>query len=244
MAQYRVLVIDDTRVIRLSVKAIFEKLGVEVLELGSVEELFEAVWKYHRIDLLYLDIDLPGMDGISALEKIRQERALSKVPVIMLTGNADPQNVKKAITAGIVDYVRKPFTSETLLRRARTFLNLPESLDDLPEIPITEWEAEEAVEALEGAVTAPPADAPAPLESSTLYAVITLAPEAGLPDGSMPILQLPPDSGLQAAGSATLVIPFRFTGSEAEAGEAIRQHLKQQGWPVETCGITPDLPLR
>ena len=70
---------------------------MEVLELDSVEDLFQSVWKYHRIDLLFLDIDLPGMDGLTALEKIKQERALAKVPVIMLTGNSDPQIVKKAI---------------------------------------------------------------------------------------------------------------------------------------------------
>ena len=125
MANNRVLVIDDTRVIRLSIKTIFEKYGVEVLELGNVEDLFQAVWKYHRVDLLFLDIELPGMDGLTALEKIRRDPVLSKVPVIMLTSNADPHNVKKAIHAGIVDYVRKPFTSETLLQRVRPLLQLP-----------------------------------------------------------------------------------------------------------------------
>ena len=223
MAKYRILVIDDARVIRLSVKSIFEKLDSEVVELGNVEDLFQSSWKYQNLDLLFLDIDLPGMDGLTALEKIKQSPALAKVPIIMLTGHADPQMVRKAINAGILDYVRKPFTKETLLRRAGSILNLTESaIESLPE---PQQEMKETS-------TAP-----------AFYAVLTLSASDEIPAEVSSLLQPPFWSGLKQVGSATLVIPFQFSGTQEAATEAIRDHLQQQNWPVDQCTVTSEPPF-
>ena len=225
MAQYRILVIDDARVIRLSVKTIFEKLGVEVLELDSVEGLFDEVWKYHRADLIFLDIDLPGMDGLTALDKIRQDKIFARIPIIMLTGNAEPQIVKKAISAGIIDYVRKPFTSESLLRRVRPLFNLSDApADSSPD------------------VTLEPAAVEAPA-IKTYYASIVLSSTIDKPAEIFHLLQPSPDSGLQFATTATLILPFFFAGTESEALQAMQDHLEQHDWPVVTCQVTTASPL-
>ena len=126
MAKYRILVIDDTRVIRLSLKSLLEKIGIEVLELGNAEDLFQSSWRFHNLDLIFLDIDLPGMSGMTALIKIKENPKWTGVPIIMLTSYADPVVVTQAIQAGVVDYVKKPFTSETLLRRVKSLLNMPD----------------------------------------------------------------------------------------------------------------------
>jgi len=125
MAKSRILVIDDTRVIRLSLKSIFEKIGAEVLELGSAEELFHDSWRFHNLDLIFLDINLPGMSGMTALVKIKESPKWAGVPVIMLTSHADPVVVKQAIHCGIYDYICKPFTTEALLQRVKPLLKLP-----------------------------------------------------------------------------------------------------------------------
>ena len=124
MAKYRVLVIDDTRVTRLSIKSILEKLGAEVLELANAEDLFQSSWRYLNLDLIFLDIDLPGMNGMTALIKLKEDPKWTGVPIIMLTSLADPDIVKRAIQAGIVDYIRKPFLAETLLTRVKNLLAL------------------------------------------------------------------------------------------------------------------------
>ena len=125
MARYRVLVIDDTRVIRLSLKSMLEKIDAEVLELANAEELFQSSWRYLNLDLIFLDIDLPGMNGMTALIKIKEDPKWTGVPIIMLTSLADPDVVKRAIQAGIVDYIRKPFLAETLLSRVKNLLSQP-----------------------------------------------------------------------------------------------------------------------
>jgi DNA-binding response OmpR family regulator len=118
----KVLVIDDSALIRLEVKRNLEKYGVEVIELSNAEDLFQYPWRYQGLNLLILDILLPGMDGISALEKIRQTGAWSYLPVIMLTGRSDRSAVTRALQAGAIDYIRKPFAREEFLERVEGVL--------------------------------------------------------------------------------------------------------------------------
>jgi DNA-binding response OmpR family regulator len=118
----KVLVIDDSALIRMEVKRTLEKYGVEVIELSNAEDFFQYLWRYQGLNLLILDIILPGMDGISALEKIKLTGAWQYLPVIMLTGRAERADVTRALQAGAVDYIRKPFAREELLERVEGIL--------------------------------------------------------------------------------------------------------------------------
>ena len=68
-------------------------------------------------NLIILDIDMPGMSGFDMLKLIRKESHLKDVPVIFLTSNHDKNNVVKAMTSGISDYVVKPIDEDILLRK-------------------------------------------------------------------------------------------------------------------------------
>ena len=81
--------------------------------------------------MIFLDIDLPGMNGMTALIKIKEDPKWTGVPIIMLTSLADPDVVKRAIQAGIVDYIRKPFLAENLLERVKSLLTRT-SVDENP----------------------------------------------------------------------------------------------------------------
>ena len=217
MAKYRVLVIDDTRVTRLSIKSILEKLGAEVLELANAEDLFQSSWRYLNLDLIFLDIDLPGMNGMTALIKIKEDPKWTGVPIIMLTSLADPDVVKRAIQAGIVDYIRKPFLAETLLNRITSLLNS----DRVPE--------KSAVDETEAATQ--------PLQY--YQATLSLDPAENLPPYLASLLPLGFGSGVQITQPASLVIPFQFSGSLDAATETFEQHLKQNQIAVEKCKIVP-----
>ena len=125
MSKYRILVIDDVRTIRLSLKMLFQKIDAEVMELDNAEELFQSTWRYQNMDLIILDIELPGMSGMTALVKIKEDKRWSDVPLIMLTSHASKVVIQQAIHTGIVDYIRKPFVGEELLNRVKKILNVP-----------------------------------------------------------------------------------------------------------------------
>ena len=221
MAKYRILVIDDTRVIRLSLKSLFEKIGAEVLELGNADDLFQSSWRFHNLDLIFLDIDLPGMNGMTALVKIKEDPKWTDVPIIMLTSNADPALVRKAIQNGIVDYVRKPFIAETLLRRVTSILNHPDEL------------------AIEDSFIASPADCGSECIATTSFqAILEIDPAENIPEGFSPLLKPPISNGIEINSTLTLVIPFQFAGTLAAATTEILQHLKNNRFPIEKCKVT------
>ena len=217
MARYRVLVIDDTRVIRLSLKSLLEKIDAEVLELANAEDLFESSWRYLNLDLIFLDIDLPGMNGMTALIKIKEDPKWTGIPIIMLTSLADPDVVKRAIQAGIVDYIRKPFLAETLLNRITSLLNS----DRVPE--------KSAVDETEAATQ--------PLQY--YQATLSLDPAENLPPYLASLLPLGFGSGVQITQPASLVIPFQFSGSLDAATATFEQHLRQNQISVGKCKIVP-----
>ena len=75
------------------------------------------------------------------------------------------------------------------------------------------------------------------------YAVISLSPDNGIPEGISPLLQLSAESGLQSGGDATIILPFLFAGGLEAATESLLVHLRQQGWPVAACKVTETPPL-
>ena len=81
-----VLVVDDSPLVRLRVKNALAGLNVEVLEMRRAEDLLAAPELVAGVDLVILDLYLPGMDGLTALRRLREDHGLSRVPVMVLTG--------------------------------------------------------------------------------------------------------------------------------------------------------------
>ncbi|MEW8973700.1 MAG: sigma-54 dependent transcriptional regulator [Tissierellaceae bacterium] len=102
----KILVIDDERSIRLSLKIGLEKLGLEVSTAESAEEGLE-IFKIQAPDLIILDINLPGMDGIEALKLFKKINP--SVTIIMITYMTDVKLAVEAMKIGAYDYFTKPF---------------------------------------------------------------------------------------------------------------------------------------
>ena len=79
-------------------------------------------------DLIVLDINLPGMSGFEVLEKLKSFNDTRHVPVIALTANAMPQDVKKGLEAGFLQYLTKPIDVKEFLRSVDLFVTEPTSL--------------------------------------------------------------------------------------------------------------------
>lgn len=127
----KILVIDDSNLIRFKIKGAFEEYDIEILELNNAEDFFRFSKRFQKVNLIILDVNLPDMNGIEALERMHMNSEWSYIPVIMLTGKADRVTVEKALRAGAVNYIRKPFTDDEVLERVEKILGvLPLKGDD------------------------------------------------------------------------------------------------------------------
>ena len=103
----RALLADDDGGIRLTLSALLEQKGYEVI---AVEDGMSAVEKLtqNEFSIVLLDIQMPGMDGFAACASIRRLENGRNVPILMLTGQDDTDSVKKAFEVGATDFVAKP----------------------------------------------------------------------------------------------------------------------------------------
>ena len=108
----KVLIVDDSLIIRKKIKKIIEKLGHEVLY--SAKDGQDAIDAYssHKPDLVTMDITMPDMDGITAVKHIIKNDVEAKI--IMITSHGQEDMVIKSIQAGAVGYILKPITEDKM----------------------------------------------------------------------------------------------------------------------------------
>src|ERR1700733_2559470 len=122
-----VLIVDDSPQIRRALRAILIPQGFVVIDVRSGEEALDLIRK-ERVELILLDVNLPGMSGF---ETCREIRRTSDIPVIMLTVRSSERDKVQAFDAGADDYIVKPFGAEELTARVRANLRRAGS-DSLP----------------------------------------------------------------------------------------------------------------
>jgi two-component system KDP operon response regulator KdpE len=115
-AQLRILVIDDEPAIRRFLRTSLGAQGYAVLEAEDGETGL-AMLHRNAVDVLVLDLGLPGMGGLDVLKRLRDEG--STVPVIVLSSRTDEGGKVTALDVGADDYVTKPFGMDELLARIR-----------------------------------------------------------------------------------------------------------------------------
>ena len=125
MDTIRILAVDDEPDLRSLLRILLKNRGYEVLEAASGAEAVELVRTEPRIDLVIMDIMMPGLDGVQACAEIRK---FSTVPMLFLTAKTQLQDKAKAYASGGDDYLAKPFSQselqlkvESLTRRYRVY---------------------------------------------------------------------------------------------------------------------------
>jgi len=117
-APVHVLAIDDDPSVRQMIADYLTDNDIQVTALGSGKEIGDVMAR-HTIDLLILDLKLPGEDGMQIARGLRAE---SDVPIIMLTGRKDEADRVMGLELGADDYLTKPFSPRELLARIRALL--------------------------------------------------------------------------------------------------------------------------
>jgi len=139
-APRRVVVVEDEALIRMDVVEVLQENGFDVVGEGADGETAIELARTLRPDLVVMDITMPKMDGLTAAEIIGKERL---APVVMLTAFAQPEFVARAVEAGAIAYVVKPFTPERLLPQIEVALSRHQ------ELLAVEAEVSDALERLE-----------------------------------------------------------------------------------------------
>jgi two-component system sensor histidine kinase/response regulator len=129
----RILVVDDQDANLRALGGMLGPLGFEISQVTSGEAALEHL-AANTADLILLDVLMPEMDGFEVCRRIREQPRLREIPIIFLSAADDKAFVVRALEAGGVDYVTKPFNRAELISRVRTHLALKRARDRLKQL--------------------------------------------------------------------------------------------------------------
>jgi DNA-binding response OmpR family regulator len=115
---HRILVVDDEPSIRKIIEYALKDAGFQVLTAGRGDEALEVLAR-ENVDLVVLDLMLPGVDGLEVCRRVRAER---NVPIIMLSARSEEVDKVLGLELGADDYVTKPFSPRELVSRVKANL--------------------------------------------------------------------------------------------------------------------------
>lgn len=121
-----ILVVDDNEGGLLLASAVLQREGFRVDSAGSAEEVLERL-SARAPDLILMDVQLPGQDGLSLTRQLKADPATASIPIVALTAHAMATDREQAMAAGCIGYISKPIETRTLGDLIRGFLAEAES---------------------------------------------------------------------------------------------------------------------
>jgi len=114
----KALVVDDSRAMRMILSRSLRELGYEVCEAGNGREALDVIAaEKSSVDLVLADWNMPEVNGLELLKRLRQDPALTSVAVVMVTTETELDQMSAALEAGANEYIMKPFTKDILLEK-------------------------------------------------------------------------------------------------------------------------------
>lgn len=117
----RILIVEDNEANQLLARAVLEMEGFDVEIAGSAPEARDAI-SGRAPDLILMDIQLPGEDGLSVTRTLKSNPATTSIPVVALTAHAMLGDKEQALEAGCAGYISKPIDTRTFGLEVRQFL--------------------------------------------------------------------------------------------------------------------------
>jgi len=114
----KALVVDDSRTTRMILAKFLRELGMDVREAANGKEALEVI-KAERatLTLILADWNMPEMNGLAMLKRLRQDPEFSSLVIVMVTAQTKIDRIAEALEAGANEYIMKPFTKEILLSK-------------------------------------------------------------------------------------------------------------------------------
>jgi len=119
----KILIVDDFATMRRIVKNILSQLGFKnFVEADDGSVAWDLLQK-EPVDFIVSDWNMPKMSGIELLKKVRSDEKLKDTPFLMVTAEAQKENIVEAVKAKVSNYIVKPFTPETLGEKIQKIFN-------------------------------------------------------------------------------------------------------------------------
>jgi two-component system chemotaxis response regulator CheY len=122
----RAMVIDDSRAMRMILKRIIGKLNFETTEAADGQEALDLLATMAEVpDLALIDWNMPVMDGLEFVTKVRADPRLRSMTLVMVTTESEHSQIVRALAAGAHEYVIKPFTENAMVEKLALLGLLP-----------------------------------------------------------------------------------------------------------------------
>lgn len=122
----RFLVVEDSPTMVQLYKMVLGGMeGAELVFAGNGKEGLDCMTQNPAFDLMIVDINMPEMDGLEFLSRVRNEMGIADIPAIVISTEAEDEDRQAAIRAGAADYLKKPWTPEELLATVDAALGRP-----------------------------------------------------------------------------------------------------------------------
>ncbi len=118
---YEILIVDDDAQMLDMVELVLRREGYSVLRAATASQALNLL-ETTTPDLFIIDVIMPGVDGLSLCQKLRENEETTRLPIIFLTGSTSTLGVVDALESGADDYIRKPFVPRELAARVRSLI--------------------------------------------------------------------------------------------------------------------------
>jgi CheY-like chemotaxis protein len=118
----RVLVVEDNEMNMQLVEFLLEEGGYEIVKAASGEEAMSVARAGQPVDLILMDIHLPGVDGLSVVQELKKDARTSSIPILALTAHAMRGDKDRFLQAGCDGYISKPIDVKTFLAAISEFI--------------------------------------------------------------------------------------------------------------------------
>ena len=121
-AKQRILIVDDSELVLVMARDALEEGGFEVITVTNGIEANQHIFSRNRPDLIILDVMLPLLDGNKKAKLLREKDFSREIPIVLLSSKTEDELRHLTIDAGADDYIRKPFTPESINAKVREVL--------------------------------------------------------------------------------------------------------------------------
>ncbi|HRF57550.1 MAG TPA: response regulator [Campylobacterales bacterium] len=129
-ANYSAIIIDDSVIVTKTIKKLLEARGYEVFTANSGADGLE-IFNTKRINIAVIDLEMPDMGGIKVLESLKRDSKFELLPVLMLSATTDADIIGDALKKGAVDFLRKPYIAEELIRKVGFWIDYNRKFSEL-----------------------------------------------------------------------------------------------------------------